>query len=236
MEGSGQVTSDHIAKLSTLVHLTRLDFIHQRSISNLHPAHYSINYASIFRLSQLKELQIIAKDDFVTRLNLEELCNSLPNLENLRLKVFDVMSQSPANISSLQYLTSLVIICGPCFTQLGISSCHNIHGIEKLTNLEVLELKICPYPDLSNLTRLRSLTYHVNCGILPMTAGQFIDHVANVPRLALEQFNITGVTAGSIQDNIARLTSLQTSLQETLVWDTDEKFRKIIHETISLQI
>ncbi len=215
-------TNEQFDNLTPLIHLTKLDLINPSPASNL---------SSLWSLTQLKALLI---KSFVTAyFPINKLCNALPNLESLTLYGW-MVPQSAPNISSLRHLTALVIECPSCSAHLhGLQHlpCHKISGIDSLTNLEVLELKICGYPSLSQLTRLRSLTYRVNCHSQPATAAQFIDHVANVPKLALEKFQITGVAEKSIHDNITRLITLQTSLQELLVGTapSPEKSRSNYH-------
>ncbi len=199
---------EQISKLSMLANLTKLDFACLDTMIDILPY--------LAKLSHLKDLQFKSLSNQPTlNFNLEGLCNALPNLESLVLINFTL--QQSVDISSLQHVTLLRLQCPSCSAPspgLQHLPCHNISGIDSLTSLEVLELRTCGYPSLSQLTRLRSLACRVNCHSQPGTAAQFIDHVANVPKLALERLVLLDVEAvAPLQSNISRLISLQTNLR-----------------------
>lgn len=209
LEISGSTTQ--IAKLSLLQNLTKLDLLDQST--SVMP--------DLVNCTQLKSLQITSALGLSTQM---ELLLSLPNLENLSL--IGLRVEKPTCISSLQRLKVLKIECPNCTAHLDAlylaRPCNEIRGIEKLTNLEVLSLKACTHPNLSNLTRLKSLSFRVNCFSQSQPTTVFIDHVAKVPYLALQKFQISGIASKVIQASIVHLIAQQTSLQELTVGTRDK--------------
>jgi len=158
-------------------------------------------------LMQIRTLVVRGMEETVTRFG------DFPNLESLTL--IGIQPKPYATISTLQHLTMLKIAYVICSGE-GQLCCNLIHGIEKLTNLETLDLMICQFPDLTNLTRLRSLKFSVACRSLP-PPSLFVDHVANIPKLALEKFHLSGVDVNDIRANITHLISQKTLLRELTI-------------------
>jgi hypothetical protein len=196
-------------------HLTKLHLIDPTE-----PTDFLVTLA---RLKQLKSLRI----DTDQEIEIPGLFCTLPNLESLSIIGATLRHEVPAYISALQHLTFLKIECQNCSVHLNWpgherNHCNEIQGIEKLTNLEVLHLKICTHPILSNLTRLRSLWFRVNCYSQDLPTAAFIDQIAQIPKLALEEFQISGVPSSTIQSSITHLISKQPSLQELVLGVTSK--------------